>query len=237
MTIRSGGRPRDTARRRGPSVRPRRLRDRKHPGVLAAGPAAAGAAVADGGGGVDRAAQVPGLRARPGGARPGDRPDRAPAGGRRRGHGHRRRQPGGPPAAVRQGHRRREPRPGPDDPASRRTRPRSSSSSSRATRPSRSPTARGGRVSSRDSRAFVFIAIEQNLTGVAPAGDVHPAQEHDPRPARQGAARAGARSQVRRHRPADRPPARADHGQARDAPAPDGRVGLLRPRRPRRRPS
>ncbi len=65
---------------------------------------------------------------------------------------------------------------------------------------------------------------------IAPAGDVHPAQEHDPRPARASAARAGARTQVRRHRPAHRPPARAGHGQARDAPAPDGRVRVLRHR-------
>ena len=86
-----------------------------------------------------RAPQVPRLRARPRGGRPGGRPDGPAAGRRRRGHGHRRRQSGRPPAAVRQGHRGREARPGAHDAGVAGHRPRSSSSSSRATRPGRSP--------------------------------------------------------------------------------------------------
>ena len=81
-----------------------------------------------------------------------------------------------------------------------------------------------------DSRAFVFIATEQNLTGSLQAGDVHPAQEHDPGPARQRAPGARARAQVRGHRPAHGSSARADDRQARDAPAPDGRVRVPRHR-------
>ena len=50
----------------------------------------------------------------------------------------------------------------------------------------------------RDSRAFVFLAIDRGI-GSAPAGHVHPAQEHDPGPARHRAPRP-ARRPVRRHR-------------------------------------
>ena len=50
--------------------------------------------------------------------------------------------------------------------------------------------------------------------GRPPAGNLRAPQEHDPGPAGDGAAgRSG--DQVRRHRPADRPAPRADHGQAR----------------------
>ncbi len=61
------------------------------------------------------------------------------------------------------------------------------------------------------------------------AGHVPPAQEHDPRPGRDGPPRA-AKGPVRRDPAADRPPPRAGDGQARDAAARHGPQGLLRPR-------
>ena len=122
MTIRSGGRPRDTrAQPAHPydpdayatetipefsepvpaqSERRRRRRARHH-----------------------RLPEVPGLRARPRRGRPRGRPDRPPPGRRQHGHDRRRGQPGGTHAAVRRGHRPREPRAGPDDAGLERTDP------------------------------------------------------------------------------------------------------------------
>ena len=218
MTIRSGGRPRDSRATRRPPYDPDAYATESDPRVLRA-VHAAGAAAAVGGGGqrVVGLPEVPDLRARPCRARAGVAAHRAPAGRQRRDPRRRRGQPSRAPVAVRQGHRPREPRRRPDVAGLEPSRPRSSSSSSRATRPRRSPTKLEDaglhrrqpgvrlhrdrpRADRRSLQQGTFI-LRKNMT---------------PGPAGQRAARA-AGGQVRRHRPADRASARADHRQARDA--------------------
>ena len=156
-----------------------------------------------------------------------DRADRAPARRRRRGHDPRRGQPGGAPAPVRQGHRRARTSvralttPASTDPAQveflveEGDTAQSIADAARGRGPARGPPrVRVHRDRPRADRR-------------APAGHVHPAQEHDPGPARQRAART-ADGQVRRHRAADRAAPRADHRQAPDAAADDGPAGVLR---------
>ncbi len=81
-----------------------------------------------------------------------------------------------------------------------------------------------------DSRAFVFIATERNLTGALQQGTFILRKNMTPDQLVERAAGAAAGPQVRGHRPAHRSPARAGHGQARDTPAPDGRVRVPRHR-------
>ena len=211
----------------GPAIRSRRLRDRNDPGVFRAGPAQpwrrwrrsrrerAG-----------RLPQVPRLRARPGGDRARDRADGASTRRRRCGHDPRRGQPGRPSAPVRQGHRRREPRRRPGHPGLDRS------------GPGRVPR-RGGRYRKVDRRAAGRRRPARGPPDVrlhrdrprpdrrAPSGLVHPAQEHDPGPARQRAAGTSA-GPGRRDRAADRAAPRADHRQAPDAATDHGPEGVLR---------
>ena len=163
--------------------------------------------------------------------RPRGRPDGAPSGRRQHGHDRRRGQSRGAQPAVRRGHRSREPRCGAHHAGLDRDRPRSSSWSSPATRRRPSRTGSRSRACSATAGRSCSSRPIDKLTGSLQAGHLRPAQEHDARSAGPGAARP-AGGQVRRHRPAHGPPARADHRQAREPQAgpADGRVGVLRHR-------
>ena len=77
-----------------------------------------------------------------------------------------------------------------------------------------------------DRRSFVLLAVERDLASQLQVGHVHPAEVDDARPARDRAAEAGDDA-VHRHRAPDRPPARADHRQARDDPGSRDEPGRL----------
>ena len=68
----------------------------------------------------------------------------------------------------------------------------------------------------RDDRAFVFYAVERKLTDKLQQGTFLLRKNLAPERPGHGAARSAGHP-VRGSRPADRPPARADHGQAPDA--------------------
>ena len=187
MTIRSGGRPRDSRATQARPYDPDAYATETIPRVLRAGPVA-GAADGRGGGpaggligllkflvfALVLAAVV--LRGRP---------DRPPAARRQRDPGWSRRTTPRRSAAVREGRRRGGPRRRADRRRPRPTRPRSSSSSRRATRRATIATRleEQGLIARRAGRSCSSRS-SASLTGDAPAGHLRPAQEHDPRPAR-----------------------------------------------------
>ena len=219
MTIRSGGGPRDPTIP-GPPVRRGRVRDggawpctRSRPGTVAT-TARAVAAARTGPCGLLKFLR---LRADPRRDRPrrlahgpsSDRQQHRPVVGRG--------EPGGAPAAVRQGPRPRGPGRRADDAGLDGF--RAGGVRRRAGRHGvhdRRPT--GDRGPARRSADVRLHRHRPGADGRPPAGHVRPAQEHDARPTGRGPARR-ARDQVRRYRPADRPAARADHGQAPDPAA------------------
>ena len=238
MTIRSGGRPRDGRADAGPPVRSRRLRDRdRSPSSPSPSRAAAAAAAGGAGSGLVGLAQVPDLRARPGGDRPGRRADRAPA-GRQRARSWASPRTTRPPSSCR----------------SSRTSSRENLGTALTTPASTDPTQVEFLVEPGDTATTIATRLEDagpprataarssssrstgTLTGALQQGTFILRKNMTPDQL-VSALLAPPDGPVRRHRPADRPAPRADHGQARDADrAPDGRLPSSTTSSSRRRP-